>query len=101
MREGPIEKKFVRDCKKNQLWEIKFNLTTGFPDRALFLPPGDLILIEFKRPVGGVLSSLQGFYKRRFKKWGFIWLKINTMEQVDEVIRISKEGGEFPPRLSV
>jgi len=57
----------------------------GVPDRILLIPPGIIIFVETKAP-GKDLKPLQAAIKRKFEALGFRCEKIDTKEQVKQLI---------------
>lgn len=57
----------------------------GAPDRHCYLPGGVLIIVECKRPVGGVLHPLQERELGTLNRLGFTAVRVNTKEQIDEL----------------
>jgi hypothetical protein len=59
--EETVEKEFVKQCKRLGVTAHKFEIagTKGAPDRIIFLPDGQTLFVEFKRPNGGNLSEHQ------------------------------------------
>lgn len=57
----------------------------GAPDRHCYLPGGELIIVECKRPVGGVLHPLQERELDTLNRLGFTAVRVSTKEQIDEI----------------
>lgn len=49
---------------------------SGVPDRIILLPRGRVIFVETKRPKGGVLSKMQGWWQKKLTALGFVYLLI-------------------------
>ena len=64
---------------------------SGVPDRILLLPGGRVQFAELKRPKGGVVSSLQTWWKRRLEGLGFTVWHVYT---VDDIKRIGDQFNE-------
>lgn len=57
----------------------------GAPDRHCYLPGGVLLIVECKRPTGGVLSPLQERELNTLSRLGFTAVKVETKEQIDDL----------------
>ena len=60
-------------AKELGVHSVKFNTTgsdTGYPDRIFWIPGGQPLLIEFKKP-GGQLSAKQKYQIERLEKLGY------------------------------
>ena len=58
---------------------------SGVPDRILLLPGGRVQFAELKRPKGGVVSSLQVWWKRRLEGMGFTVWHVYTVEDIKRI----------------
>jgi hypothetical protein len=59
----------------------------GIPDRLVLLPGGIMVLIELKRPKGGVFSAMQDHWYRWLTDNGFSVERLKTKGEIDECIR--------------
>lgn len=68
-----VEDYFVKRVKRAGGVAIKIEPrgTTGWPDRFAFLPGRRLLIVELKRPKGGVISRKQKAIHRMLRKLGF------------------------------
>ena len=57
----------------------------GWPDRAFWLGGGHVVMLEFKRPGGGKLSSLQKIAGIRLRSLGYA---VSVVESTDEAIKL-------------
>lgn len=55
---------------------------SGVPDRILLFPGGRVYFVETKRPKGGMVSSLQTWWRRRLEWYGFRVWHIYTLEDL-------------------
>jgi len=88
MREQIIEKKFTDAVRKMGGLAPKF-VSPGFngmPDRLVLLPMGRIAFIELKAP-GKMMRPLQVRRKRQLEALGFLVYCIDSVEQIDEVLR--------------
>lgn len=71
---------------------MKFNSTgnNGVPDRICLLN-GNVIFVELKRPVGGVVRPDQVAMQASMRTRGATVLNINSKQQCDELIAMMKE----------
>jgi hypothetical protein len=58
----------------------------GMPDRLVLLPMGRIAFIELKAP-GKMMRPLQVRRKRQLEALGFLVYCIDSVEQIDEVLR--------------
>ena len=58
---------------------------SGVPDRILLFPGGRVQFAELKRPKGGVVSSLQTWWKRRLEAMGFIVWHVYTVDDIKRI----------------
>lgn len=70
---------------------------SGVPDRIILLPGGRVLFAETKRPKGGRLSKLQGWWLSKLKSLGFwagvVWTEENV-KTLEAHIKTLKEGTE-------
>lgn len=88
MSEKYIEQKLVAAVKNMggiapKLVSPGFN---GMPDRLVLLPMGRIAFIELKAP-GKMMRPLQVRRKRQLEALGFLVYCIDSVEQIDEVLR--------------
>jgi hypothetical protein len=85
--EKQIEKKFREQIKNIGGMALKFVSPgcSGVPDRLVFLPGGQIFLVELKKP-GGKLTLLQEKMKKKFEDMGFKFYVIDSYELVEEFI---------------
>lgn len=94
MREASIEKYLCAAVKRAGGLAPKlspFGLT-GIPDRLILLPGGALCFVELKRPDGGKLGKLQGWWAGKLTALGFRYARINTKQAVDELVKEMTHG---------
>lgn len=87
--ERSIEAAFVRWCR-SQGW-LCLKLTyheRGWPDRAVLIPGGRLVLLEFKRP-GGRRSPHQRLWLERLRALGFRAAFVESVEEAIQVVNLS------------
>ena len=58
----------------------------GIPDRLLLIPPGIVLFVELKRPVGGKFEPLQERWHVKLRRMGFTVVVCYTKAQVDELL---------------
>ena len=86
--EGKIERAFVRWCDKLKIPCEKITVgKRGWPDRAVLLPKGRVLWIEFKT-TEGVLSHQQEFVHRKLRKAGHTVVVCRSLE---EAIKATEE----------
>lgn len=61
----------------------------GWPDRQFFIPGGQPLFIEFKRPGDGVLSSGQRVIIRRLRYYGY---QVEVCDTVEDAIWFIKKA---------
>ena len=88
MQEKYIEQKLIAAVKNMggiapKLVSPGFN---GMPDRLVLLPMGRIAFIELKAP-GKMMRPLQVRRKRQLEALGFLVYCIDSVEQIDEVLR--------------
>lgn len=54
----------------------------GVPDRLVLLPGGVVIFVETKRPIGGVLSARQKWWRRELTRLGFRYYVVWNWEDL-------------------
>lgn len=89
MLEREIEQKLRRGCDKLGALCMKWVSPgqVGVPDRIIFLPGGQVLLVEVKTETGK-LSPVQVNMHRRLRKMG---LRVITVAGSDEVKRLLEE----------
>ena len=65
---------------------------SGVPDRIVLVPMGRIYFVETKAP-GKKLRKLQEWVGGLLRELGFVVLRIDTPEKVEEFIRRVKEDG--------
>ncbi len=84
-RESVIERYLVQQAEAHGGLAIKLRPPNGrgFPDRTLTMPRGVVFFVETKRPVGGVLSAQQMYWRDRLLAMGCFYFICITTEEVD------------------
>lgn len=93
MKEKYIEQKLIVAVKNMGGIAPKF-VSPGFngiPDRIVLLPTGRIAFIELKAP-GKMMRPLQVRRKRQLEALGFLVYCIDSVEQIDEVLK--EMGGD-------
>ena len=93
MQEKYIEQKLITAVKNMGGIAPKF-VSPGFngmPDRIVLLPMGRIAFIELKAP-GKMMRPLQVRRKRQLEALGFLVYCIDSVEQIDEVLK--EMGGD-------
>ena len=88
MQEKDIEQKLITAVKNMGGIAPKF-VSPGFngmPDRIVLLPMGRIAFVELKAP-GKKMRPLQVRRKRQLEALGFLVYCIDSVEQIDEVLR--------------
>lgn len=95
MLESEVEKKLCKRVK-NELHGRAFKFVSpgfnGVPDRIVLVPMGRIYFVETKAP-GKTLRKLQNYVRGLIKSLGFVVLRIDTIEKVDDFIRQVQENG--------
>lgn len=88
MQEKYIEQKLIAAVKNMGGIAPKFASPgfNGMPDRLVLLPMGRIAFIELKAP-GKMMRPLQVRRKRQLEALGFLVYCIDSVEQIDEVLR--------------
>lgn len=83
--EKEIERKFIREVKKQQGLCLKFVSPdqAGVPDRLVLMPGGKIYFAELKAP-GKKPRPLQRSVFRKFEKLGAAVFVIDNMEKINE-----------------
>lgn len=70
-KEDTVENFLNAEVERRGGFTVKLNPKgyKGIPDRLVVLP-GRIMVIELKRPRGGVLAKLQGWWQKRFTDLG-------------------------------
>ena len=94
MLESEVEKRLFKKVK-NELHGRAFKFVSpgfnGVPDRIVLVPMGRIFFVETKAPGKG-LRKLQNYVRGLIQSFGFIVLRIDTKEKVDEFIRQVQEN---------
>lgn len=87
-KEEHIETYLVNRVKALGGFSLKTDTVSGrrFLDRTCFLPGGRVVVVELKRPSGGVLAKHQAENIRRLQALGHEVYRCNTKEQVDQCL---------------
>lgn len=85
MREETVEEHLRVEVERHGGLCVKMSPGKGWPDR-LVLFPGKAILVELKKPYGGVVSALQVINHRRLEALGFPVELLSTKEAVDTFV---------------
>ncbi len=64
----------------------------GVPDRIVLLPGARIVFIETKAP-GKKLRKLQNWVCNKIREFGFVVLRIDTKERVNQFVKWVLEGG--------
>ena len=95
MLESEVEKKLCKKVKE-ELHGRAFKFVSpgqnGVPDRIILVPMGRIYFVETKAP-GKKLRKLQEWVADGIRKLGFVVIRIDTIEKVEEFIRQVKEDG--------
>ena len=95
MLESEVEKRLCKRVK-NELHGRAFKFVSpgfnGVPDRIVLVPMGRIYFVETKAP-GKNLRKLQKYVRGLIQSLGFIVLRIDTTEKVDDFIRQVQENG--------
>lgn len=95
MLESEVEKKLCQRVK-NELKGRAFKFVSpgfrGVPDRIVLVPMGRIYFVETKAP-GKELRKLQKWVCGLIRELGFVVLRIDTIEKVEDFIRQVKENG--------
>ncbi len=86
MAERDVETYFVSTVHllRGVTFKLRFIGVAGAPDRIVFLPGGRIVLVELKRPKGGVVSGLQNRLHRILAALGSPVPVLYTYEAVDD-----------------
>lgn len=95
MLEKEIEREFKKRIMRLKNGVLCLKLVcpgfTGVPDRMILLPSANVIFVELKKP-GKKERKRQLYVQGLLRKLGFeVYSTVNTMEQIDEIIRRCKE----------
>lgn len=88
MREREVESHLGNSVKHFGGLCLKFDpsLENGMPDRLVVMPGGVSVWVETKKPVGGVLSSMQKHQHKRLRALGQRVEVVWTKEQADRLV---------------
>ena len=96
MLESEVEKKLCKRVKE-ELHGRAFKFVSpgcnGVPDRIILLPMGRIYFVETKAP-GKKLRKLQEWVAGLIRELGFVVLRIDTLEKVEEFVREAGDGYE-------
>ena len=95
MLESEVEKKLCKKVKEELNGRAFKFVSPGFngvPDRIVLVPMGRIYFVETKAP-GKKLRKLQEWVRGLIQELGFVVLRIDTIEKVEEFIRQVKKGG--------
>lgn len=86
--ESTIEAYAVKRVKALGGFSLKTDRVDGqrFLDRTCFLPGGRVVVIEFKREVGGTVMGLQLWNIDRLRALGHEVYLVKTKEEIDAVL---------------
>ena len=87
MNEKLIEKKLVAEIKKKGGIALKFSsfFMTGFPDRIVLLPGGNIYFVELKT-TGAKPKPIQEERIKELRKLGFKALVIDNQKGLNELL---------------
>lgn len=87
MEEQKIERRLKKEIELIGGKALKFVSpgVSGVPDRIVLLPGGKVIFVELKAP-GKNLSPIQLFRKKEFDMLGFKIWKIDSYEDINDLI---------------
>ena len=95
MLESEVERNLCRRVK-NELRGRAFKFVSpgfnGVPDRIILIPQGRIYFVETKAP-GKTLRARQKYVREIIEELGFIVLRIDTKEKVEDFIRQVEKGG--------
>lgn len=88
MKEQAVEKYLREQVEKRGGVCIKMDPTNykGLPDRLVLLPYSVVILIEVKRPKGGVVSEHQEVWHERLTRMGHVVSVRASVKDVDKAM---------------
>lgn len=89
IRESKLEKIFIDYVEKEGIFQVKITGRTGMPDR-LACYKNKYVLCEIKRPDIGKLSSVQGFYFKKFQQKEIPCMVISSVQDITKVILFLK-----------
>lgn len=96
MLESEVEKKLCKRVKE-ELHGRAFKWVSpgqnGVPDRIVLVPMGRIYFVETKAP-GKKLRRLQKLVRGLIQELGFVVLRIDTLEKVEEFVRKVGDGYE-------
>ena len=95
MLESEVEKKLCKKVKeelKGRALKFVSPGLNGVPDRIILLPMGRIYFVECKAP-GKKLRRLQEWVRGMIRDLGFVVLRIDTIEKVEDFIRQVREDG--------
>lgn len=87
MRESAIEQYLDERVTALGGFTVKLNPKgyKGIQDRLVVLP-GEIMVVELKRPRGGVTAELQHWWKNRFRHLGHRAVIARTKDEVDDLL---------------
>jgi hypothetical protein len=93
MREAEVEAYLVGSVERlgGKTAKLTVRGQRGWPDRLVLLPGGIVLFVELKRPKGGVMSAVQKEMHIKIWQLGARVCRVNTIEQIDELLRMVSE----------
>lgn len=89
----PITEKNVEDYLKTRVEasggmyiKIPAVYATGIPDRLILMPGGVAAFAEIKRPKGGKVAPLQGWWQEKLRALGFTAEVVRNYEDADGLV---------------
>jgi len=85
--ESDFEKQVVRWAadRGGEALKLKIESERGFPDRTIFLPEGEILIPELKRPRNGKQYEQQRRRVAWLQRLGFASDFISSMEELEEL----------------
>lgn len=89
MLEKELERKLYKSVSKIGGLCIKINSpqNNGLPDRLCIFPDGDVLFVELKKPVGGIIAPLQKYQHKKLKRLKQTVVIIWTESDIRELIQ--------------
>lgn len=86
--EAEVEDYLVAEVARHGGITAKMTITgrRGWPDRLVVLPYGRMVLVEVKRPRGGVLSGAQRILHIKLQELGATIWRVRCRRDVDQMI---------------
>ena len=92
-RESALESWAVAWALARRITASKLKDPVGIMDHVFWLPGGRPLLVEFKDPnerTDPAREELQTWYQRKFRRLGYVAVKVDTKEEFIEVMK--KQG---------